>query len=176
MEKFNHSDVSRYSYKFDDVSEPLKEYSVGLDGSLTEISSSCTLLGVEKNGKWGWINTSGTFVIPAVYDSGFVVCYNGIIVLQKNGKWGAIYRDNPSELAFSFKYNYLSSFYRDTYVAYDNNSMCALVKPGDIYLTDYKYKGFSKYNRGNVTEYVRSGFLGREVRGDIDLNTGREIS
>lgn len=176
MGKFSFSDVARYKYRYDDVSEPLKEYKVGLDGSLTETSTSCSLLGVEKNGKWGWINTSDVFVIPALYDSGFVGCYNGIIELQKNGKWGGIYRDNPSELAFSFRYHYLSSFYRDTYVAFNSNDMCALVKPGDVLLTEYKYKGFSKYNRGNVTEYVRSGFLGREVHGDIDLNTGRELT
>lgn len=176
MGKFDYYDVARYKSQFDDVSEPLKEYLVGQDGSLTETSSSCSLLGVEKNGKWGWIDTSGAFVIPAIYDSGFAGCYNGIIELQKNGKWGAIYRDNPSEQAFSFKYNYLSSFYRDTYCAFNSNDMCALVKPGDVLLTEYKYKGFSKYNSGNITEYVRSGFLGLEVRGKIDLNTGRELS
>ncbi|MBR1520705.1 MAG: hypothetical protein IJ635_05650 [Bacteroidaceae bacterium] len=173
MEKFNDLNVTRFRYQFDDI-ELLREYNVGLDNSLIESSSSCSLLGVQKNGKWGWINLRGQFVIPAIYDSGFVECYNGIILLQKNECWGGLYRDTLST-AFHFKYEYLSHAWRDIYVAWSNDR-CALIKPVDIAITDYKYKGFSKYNRGNITEYVRIGFLGREVHGDIDLETGRELS
>ena len=117
MAKFTYDDVSRYGSRYDDVSEPLKEYKVGLDGSLIELPSSCTLLGVEKYGKWGWIDTSDRFVIPAEYDSGFVLCYNGIIVLQKDEKYGALYRNSLTK-AFHFRYSWLEYFYNDTYVIY----------------------------------------------------------
>ena len=35
MDKFNYSDVSRYSYRFEDVSEPLKEFKMNYDGSIS---------------------------------------------------------------------------------------------------------------------------------------------
>lgn len=41
-------------------------------------------------------------------------------------------------------------------------------------LTSYSYIGFSNYNRGAITEYVKSGFFG-ESRGNINLETGREL-
>ena len=176
MRKFSYSDVERYRSWFEDASEPLKEYKVGLDGSLIEESTSCSLLGVKKNGKWGWIDTSETFVIPPKYDSGYAICYNGIIILSDSKhRFGGLYRDTLT-LAFQFRYSMLSHAYRDTYVAFNDLDKCALIKPGDVLMTAFKYKGFSKYNRGNITEYVRSGFLGMEVHGDINLETGREIS
>lgn len=116
MKKFDFSDVNRYNSRFEDVSEPLKEYHVNLDGSLEEVSSSCSLLGVRQNGKWGWIDTSGRFVISAVFDFGFVNCFDGIIVLSRNGCQGAIFRDDLSQ-AFQFKYKQLGHFYRDTFCA-----------------------------------------------------------
>lgn len=41
-------------------------------------------------------------------------------------------------------------------------------------LTGFDYKGFSNYNQGNITEFVRSGFFG-DFKGYIDLNTGIEL-
>ena len=174
MGKFSYDDVSHYSFRYDDVSEPLKEYRVGLDGSLTETATSCTLLGVKKNGKWGWIDKSERFVIPALYDSGFVICYDGIIILDKDGCQGGIYRDNQSQ-AFKFRYQQLGHFYRDTYCAWNFNDRCALLKPGDVMVTGFDYKGFSKYNSGNITDYVKAGWFG-DKHGKIDILTGRELS
>lgn len=175
MKKFDFSDVNRYNSRFEDVSEPLKEYHVNLDGSLEEVSSSCSLLGVRQNGKWGWIDTSGRFVISAVFDFGFVNCFDGIIVLSRNGCQGAIFRDDLSQ-AFQFKYKQLGHFYRDTFCAWNFNGKCALLKPGDIKVTDFKYDGFSKYNQGNITQYVRTNFFGMQVKGNIDILTGKELS
>lgn len=173
MGKFTYDDVARYSFQFEDVSEPLKEYNVGYDGSLCETSSSCSLLGVKKNGKWGWIDTAGRFIIPPMYDSGFVLCFNGVIILDKNGCQGGLYRSSLSQ-AFQFKYKRVSHAWKDTYVAWNNNGRCALVKPGDRLLTSFIYKGFSQYNRGKITEFVKGGFLG-DSSGNIDLETGREL-
>ncbi len=172
MEKFSWDDMARYSFRFEDVSEPLKEYRVNIDGSLTETESSCSLLGVKQNDKWGWIDTSGHFVISPVYDHGFVLCYNGIILLYKNGCQGGVYRDNLRQ-AFQFQYKILSYCWRDTYVAWNFNERCALVKPGDLMLTSFAYKGFSQYNQGHITEYKKSGFFG-DTTGYIDLETGIE--
>lgn len=175
MEKFTYDDVVKYSWRFEDVSEPMKEFIIAHDGSSQEASTSCTLMGVRKNGKWGWIDTNEHLVIPCMYDSGFTQAENGIIILCKDGLWGGLYRDNFS-IAFTFKYTgIITQFHRDTFVVWNNRNRCALIKPGDIMLTGFDYKGFSKFNRGKITEYVRASFFG-EVHGDIDLETGREIS
>ncbi len=169
----NFSQQSFFESHYDDVSEPLKEYIVEDDGSLTETSTSKTLLGVKRNGKWGWVDANNMFVIQPLYDTGFVTCYNGIMLPQKNGQWGGIYRRNGS-IAFSFRYSHLSYAYRDTYVARNSSDKCALVRPGDQMLTGYNYIGFSTYNQGRRTEYVKAGFFGQS-RGYIDLETGREL-
>ena len=158
---------------YDEISEPLKEYSVEYDNSLRQTPTSDSLLGVKMNGKWGWVDSNNCFVLLPLYDSGFVTCYNGIILLQKDGKWGGIYRNNGA-IAFSFKYDRLGHAYNETYVAHNSNNRCALVKPGDRMLTGYNYIGFSIYNHGSITEYVKTGFWGVS-RGNIDLNTGREL-
>lgn len=156
-----------------DVSEPLKEYSVHPDGSLS-LDREPWLLGVKVNGKWGWINKAGRYIIPSEYDEGFVVCYNGIILLNKNGLCGGLYINNLAT-AFSFKYNELIYVYGKTYVAFNSSRKCALVQPGDRMLTDFDYLGFSIYNTGNITGFVKESFWGSKVEGKIDLNTGREL-
>lgn len=162
-----------FELHYEDVSEPLKEYYVHSDGSLTETSTSCSLLGVKKNGKWGWVDANNMFIIQPEYDAGFVTCYNGIMIMQRNGEWGGLYRSNGA-IAFRFKYGHLGHAYGDTYVAHNSLNRCALVKPGDRMLTGYNYKGFSIYHHGSVTEYVKSGFFG-DTTGYIDLETGREV-
>ena len=168
----NYSQRSYFESRYENVSEPLKEYTVGFDNLLHETCTSESLLGVKINGKWGWVDSNNMFVIQPLYDSGFVTCYDGIIILQKNGRWGGVYRGNGSS-AFSFKYEYLGHAYGSTYVAHNANR-CALVKPGDRMLTGYTYKGFSRYYRGSVTEYVKPGFFS-DSTGYIDLETGREL-
>lgn len=158
---------------YEDVSEPLKEFIVENDGNMYETSTSQTLLGVKKGDKWGWVDSNNMFVIQPIYDNGFVTCYNGVIIMQKHGEWGGIYRKNGLA-AFSFKYKHLSHAYCNTYVARNALNKCALVKPGDNMLTEFKFKGFSVYNNGNVTEYVKAGFFG-ESKGLIDLETGIEL-
>ena len=59
MNKFNYSTLeefqalcSKYRAKYDDISEPLKEYDVLSDGSIRESTTSMTLLGVKKMGNY----------------------------------------------------------------------------------------------------------------------------
>ena len=165
----------RFESRYDDVSEPLAEYRVNSDGSLTKLGAP-TLLGVEKNGKWGWVNINNEFIIPPIFDSGFVLCYNGIIIMKKDGYYGALYRSTLST-AFQFRYTYLSHCYNQTFLAHRSDGLQALVKPGDIQLTDFKYIGLIEYNhRKDVAKYVRNNFFGMQVSGDINLETGRELS
>lgn len=168
----NENLVSYFKLNYEDFSEPLEEYRVNHDGSLTRLRTP-RYLGVKKNGKWGWIDSSERFVIPAIYDHGFVLCYDGVILLERNGVYGGLYIDTLTT-AFQFKYNRLSYLKNGTYMAYDHNDKIALVRPGDIMLTSYKYTGFLEDYAHRIT-YVRHGFFG-ESSGIIDPITGRELS
>lgn len=163
---------SYYKSRYEDISEPLKECQVHRDGSLS-LMREPRLLGVKKNGKWGWIDSSERFVIPAIYDTGFVLCYDGVILLEKDGKYGGLYSANMT-IAFQFKYKRLSYLKAGTYIATDSSGMQALVRPGDNMLTSYKYIGFLVDFANRIT-YVRRGFFG-ETKGIIDPETGRELS
>ena len=46
MEKFTYADTAKYSWQFEDVSEPMKEFDIDADGSSCEAKSSRTLMGV----------------------------------------------------------------------------------------------------------------------------------
>ena len=162
-----------FESRYEDVSEPLKEYNVGDDGSLYETPTSKTLLGVKKNGKWGWVDANNMFVIQPVYDSGFALCFDGVILLTKDGLHGGLYSSNFTT-AFQFKYKQLTYLKAGTYIARNSSSMQALVRPGDIMLTSYKYVGFLEDYAHRIT-YVRNGFFG-EISGLIDPETGNELS
>lgn len=161
---------------FDDVSEPLHCYSVALDdaGTLTDIRPPY-LLGVKKNGKWGYVDIHHNFVIEPQFDNGFGICYNGILVNQKNGNYGGIYIET-GKIAFSFVYQWLGFTYNDTYVARKGEIMCALLKPGDVKLTDFNYLGITNEIHNGTAGYLRKNWLGNYVKGRIDLNTGKELS
>ncbi len=180
METFNNffenpAWVHEFEILYEDISEPLKEYWVNGDGSLTLLNEP-TLLGVRRNGKWGWVSTKKEFVIPPEYDSGWVLCYNGIIIMQKNGYFGGLYRSTLAT-AFGFKYSYLSCFYNQTFLAHDKNNMQALVKPGEIFLTRFKYLGFLEFKeRKDIATYERLDFWGRKKTGIIHVETGSELS
>lgn len=170
------ADLLVMQYRYEDYSEPMAEYYVLEEGSLKQTPTSNTLIGVMQDGRWGWIDSDNNTILPFIFDSGFVTCYNGIILLQKDGKWGGINRHDLT-IAFDFQYGHLGHIYHDTYVASRVlGGPSALLKPGDRMLTDYKYLGFLNNGNQRYTKYVRTNFFGFQVEGQIDLETGREIS
>ena len=96
--------------------------------------------------------------------------------MKKDGYRGGLYRSTLT-IAFQFRYKYLSHFYNQTFNAHRSDGLQTLVKPDDIQLTDFKYIGFIEYNhRKDIAKYVRNNFFGMQVSGDINLETGRELS
>lgn len=174
MNKFSGNyDNVMFSGRFEDVSEPLKEYYVNENGSLTETSTSCTLLGVKsKNGRWGWIDTHGAYVIPSEYDSGWILCYNGIIILKKHDRYGGLYRDGL-RTAFSFAYDYVGLCYKDVYCVHRGNYV-ALMRPGDKRVTGFDYLGITNEHDGPIFGFVKEGFFGQKT-GRINVLTGVEL-
>ena len=174
MKKFGEDyDNVMFSGKFSDVSEPLKEHTVNDNGFLTETPTSRTLLGVKSMSteRWGWIDTCGINIIPAEYDSWWILCHNGIIVLEKNGKYGGLYRNNL-RIAFNFAYDYVGHCYQDVFCVHKNNRV-ALMKPGEKRLTGFDCLGITTEHYGPIFGYVKEGFFGRK-NGTINVLTGIE--
>lgn len=167
----------RIKEMYDDWSEGLKEYTDEEDGSLT-LNGEPTLLGVKKNGKWGWVNVNNEFEIQPEYDNVYPCCYNGYIALTKNGLWGALNRKDGS-IAINFEYAYLSVIYKNTflYITDRNGWWGGLIKPGNIRLTPAVYK-FKEGPYGRYCDYIKKVtflFSTTTVSGRIDLETGKEM-
>lgn len=184
MDKITYEEGKRIAiqYGYDDYGEPLKEFRLIQDhcchnsgGILEEIETSCTLISVRKNGKCGLIDSNNNIKLPFEYDDLFCNCKNGILVLRKNGKFGGLYRYNLNSVAFDFKYDYLGCIYNMTFNALFNGYY-GLLKPGDIQLTGFKYRGFLIHDGGRYTRFDRINFWGNDIQGQIDLETGEELS
>lgn len=174
MNKFgaNYDNVM-FSGRYEDVSEPLKEYYVDDEGRMIQTPTSCTLLGVKSktNSRWGWIDANGHYVIPAEYDSGWILCYNGIIILEKNGKYGGLYR-NGLGTAFSFIHDYIGHCYRDVYCVHKGD-LVALMKSEYNKVTGFNYLGITNDHVGPIFGYVKQGLFGQKT-GRINVLTGVE--
>lgn len=57
------------------------------------------LIGVQKRGKWGYLNTKGEEAIPFQYDA-LTAFENGITPVRKGKKWGLIAKNNKPITAF----------------------------------------------------------------------------
>ena len=174
MNKFgNNYDNVMFCGRYDDVSEPLKEYFVDDEGYIHETPTSCTLLGVKSKstGRWGWIDTGGTYVLPAEFDNGWILCHNEIIILEKNGKYGGIFR-NDQRIAFNFIYDYIGHIFRDVFCVHRNNRV-ALMRPGENRITDFDYLGITRDHIGPVFGYVKKTLFGQKS-GKINVLTGVE--
>lgn len=66
------------------------------------------LAAVKQDGKWGYIDTNGTVVIPPQYD-GANSFSEGLAAVQKNGKWGYIDKTGNIVISFSFESTYAFS-------------------------------------------------------------------
>lgn len=62
---------------------------------------------VNIDGKWGHINTKGTFVINAKYEGAKGFGANGLATVKQNGKWGAI--DNTGKLVIPAEFRKVST-------------------------------------------------------------------
>ena len=59
------------------------------------------LIAICKNGKWGFVNTSGEVIIKPTYDEARSFS-NGVAAVKKDDKWGFINKDNKLVIDFQF--------------------------------------------------------------------------
>lgn len=179
MYRMDYEDAKRIAiaYGYDDFSEPLAEinYHAGRNGE--DAQTHNTLLGVKKNGKWGWIDAEGNVKIPFEYDYGWALCTNGIILLDKDGRRGGLFRKDFSQ-AFAFKYEGVAGLghvYEDTFISMmPGDDLWGLVKPGDIRITESNKYDFLINNGERFTGFRKRTLFGW-TEGRIDLLTGHEM-
>lgn len=125
------------------------------------------------NGKYGWVDKDNHFVIQPLYDSPCARYYNGIVILQKNGYEGGVFLDS-GRIAFQFQYRQLGWMYNETFQSINSDGTVTIIKPGDKELSSHKYSRFYFNDNQRYIRFVRRGFLGSEIEGVLDLETGEE--
>lgn len=86
---------------------------------------SNNLIGVESNGKWGFVNTEGKLIIPCEFDAIFdndheLRVSHDLIGVMKSNKWGCI--DYNSNLCVPYKYDKIISIKGNFCIIGQNNS------------------------------------------------------
>ena len=84
-----------------------------------DIQEDVKALCIKKNGKWGYVDTSGKVIVPTIYDEchivggdgynfGLATFNNGLEAVCKDGKWG--YIDITGKVVIPFIYDYAENF------------------------------------------------------------------
>ena len=128
----------------------------------------------EVNGKYGWVDNDGNFIIEPKYDSPCAECYNDIVILEKNGYVGGIFLHNR-KIAFKFMYRQLGWMYNETFQSINADGTVILIKPGDIIISQHKYSSFYFNDHQRFIRFVRYGLFRRIIEGTLDLETGEEV-
>lgn len=87
------------------------------------------LLEVKKNGKYGFIDTSGKIAIPIIYDNVSLIGDSGLIAVKKGDKFGFI--NDKNQVILPIEYDYVNQF---------SNGVALVVKDGKCGYIDTKGK------------------------------------
>ncbi len=107
----------------------------------------------EKAGKWGFVDTTGKEVLPAVYDDvyaeGFI---GGNVFVNTNGKWGMIDKNGKEVLAAQFDNVYL---YEEGYYEVLRGEDANLVsEDGKIFLPNW-YTSVNHFHKGYASAQTK---------------------
>lgn len=118
------------------------------------------LAAVQKNGKWGFIDTEGNLVVEAKYDGAFSFS-QGLAAVRSGGRWGFI--DKEGKTVISFLYQSVQSFSEDRAVFQQGLYYGYIDKEGRK-ITDAVYSEASPYREGVacVRQDSAYGFLDKE--------------
>jgi hypothetical protein len=93
------------------------------------------LIGVEQNGKWGFIDATGTTRIPFKYN-GAGYFNSGLAPVQLNGKWGFI--DKTGKTVIQFKYSDVRTFYNG-FAYVELAGKAGFINPSGVEIIPAKY-------------------------------------
>lgn len=119
------------------------------------------LLAVEKDTKWGYINTKGKYVIPALYDKAGQF-YDGIAIVNVSGDAQLINKDGAFILD-----DYVDLLYRDeetNLIIYVKNGRCGLMSASGKVITEALFDSMSRFSEGYaiVKAGTKHGFINKK--------------
>ena len=120
---------------------------LGIYESIGDVYNEIDFIPVCKNGKWGFIDSSGKVVIDFKYDYAYG-SQKGIMCVKKNGKYGAINSDDEEIIPFKF----------DEAFSFDNRGMWAIGKYKDQESGIYNIVKIGIENNGDYNEKEFNGF------------------
>lgn len=93
---------------------------------------------VQRDGKWGFVDHTGTLILPCEWD-GVGIVMDGRVPVQKDGKWGAI--DREGNLIVPCRWQYLVAEDDGGYTVTDfNGYQGALAADGSVLIPCDRYK------------------------------------
>lgn len=110
------------------------------------------LLAVQKDGKWGYINTKGNFVIPALFDKAGQF-FEGEAIVDVNGNAQLINKEGKFLLD-----DYVDKLYRDEethLLIYVNNGRCGLMSASGKIITEALFDSLTEFSEGYAI--IRAG-------------------
>ena len=131
---------------------------IDLDGRgyqyLYPFSNGLALIG-DENGKYGFIDKSGTLVIPCIYDAAGSFSSDGLAYVSRNGKYGYIDKTGSTVIPFEYDGAYGAG---GGLAAVVKNGKCGLVDYGNNVAAALEYDDISSFEDG-VAYAVKNGIL-----------------
>jgi hypothetical protein len=126
-----------------------------------------------KDGKMGWMNVLGDWVIPPSYDSLHNQRWSeGMLVCRKDGKYGVLNAKN--EIIVPFEFKKAPAHYRQGLIKVENNEKkWALFSKRGEQLCDFKNNSFPEFNNGFAVSISNRKILGGYPRVDLEDSQGR---
>ncbi len=118
------------------------------------------LMLVGNNGKEGFINQSGKYVVPPIYDPGTRPFAEGLANVYKNGKMG--YIDRKGRVRIPIKFNEGTSFHNGTAIV-NLNGKCGYINKRGVFIIQPVFDELERFRKGVAKARVGNkwGFINK---------------
>lgn len=121
--------------------------------------------------KWGYINSHGTFVIPAKFQSAGDFEKNGLAIIETNSLQGLI--NKKGEIVLQPTFDYITAF-SEGFAIGNNSSKCKIIndKGAVVFSSDYSIgnftNGFATISKEMGTSGYNYGYIGKNLKIVVD--------
>lgn len=119
--------------------------------SFSQVNISCSKVLDPESNCYGYVDTSGNFIIPPIYQDAFEF-YNGYAIVSNYERYGII--DLKGDQIIPIEYDVINNFYNKRTIAKKNNSWFVINENNQI-LDTLKYHDIKPFKVGNcfITPY-----------------------
>ncbi len=127
------------------------------------------LAAVCKNGKWGYVDKKGKFIIEPAYEYALSYADNGMAVVQKDKKFG--YVNENGENVIGFKYTQADSYVGNIAKVLDDNGWKLIKSNGDIVCKNIKIEPYLYSDGYALVEGTDGKYIIYDLNGNIISKT-----